>query len=474
LLSDRDRALFQQIAVFYGGFTIETAASVCAGETLDELDVLDALTSLADKSLLHADPQDDESMRYRLLESTHEYAREKLAESGELDVVTARHALAYAAVAEELHAKYEELAPEAWLAQAQVEIENVRAALTWAFSASGEALIGQRIAAMLPRVFGIVAANEALRWVKVALERVTDETPQLIVAGLELAHANLASVFNQFNAALTAADCALPLFAALDRPIEVMEAQRLAGRSLVYLGRVEEGESLLQLSLQSRRAQGSTRVGGVLGDLAVARALQGDLPGARALFAQAKASFEERADASKLATTAATLAEAEFFAGDVRAALDLAEQALTCARGLGRHRIAAAILGNLAAYHLEVDEFASAKARAREALQICCDIHPDAVSAAFALQHLAAAATLEPGEDVAHTAVRRARCAHLLGFVESRLEALDVKREPTERRGHEKLCAALQAFFEAGELDRMVAAGKSWSEEHAITESSLL
>jgi tetratricopeptide (TPR) repeat protein len=215
-------------------------------------------------------------------------------------------------------------------------------------------------------------------------------------------------------------------------------------------------------------------VGGVLGDLAVARALQGDLPGARALFAQAKASFEELADTSKLATTAATLAEAEFFAGDVRAALELAEQALTCARGLGRHRIAAAILGNLAAYHLEVDEFASAKARAREALQICCDIHPDAVSVAFALQHVAAAATLEPGEDVAHTAVRRARCAHLLGFVESRLEALDVKREPTERRGHEKLCAALQEFFEAAELERMVAAGKTWSEEHAITESALL
>ena len=51
-----------------GGFGLDAATAVCRGEGLDEIDILDLLTSLTDKSLVVADTS-GEPERYRLLES---------------------------------------------------------------------------------------------------------------------------------------------------------------------------------------------------------------------------------------------------------------------------------------------------------------------------------------------------------------------------------------------------------------------
>jgi predicted ATPase len=69
LLDDRERMLFRRLGIFVNGFTLEGAVAVGGGEDLDRLDVFDVLASLVDKSLVLAEPEDD-SLRYRLLEST--------------------------------------------------------------------------------------------------------------------------------------------------------------------------------------------------------------------------------------------------------------------------------------------------------------------------------------------------------------------------------------------------------------------
>ena len=71
-----------------------------AGDDLDELDVVDALGHLVDKSLVVADVQDDAAVRYRLLESIRQYARERLEASGDTAAVRRRHADHYVGVAE--------------------------------------------------------------------------------------------------------------------------------------------------------------------------------------------------------------------------------------------------------------------------------------------------------------------------------------------------------------------------------------
>ena len=77
LLDEREKLIFRRIGTFVDGFTLDGAAAVCADESLDSMDVFDALASLVDKSLIVAEFSDD-ALRYRLLESMRAYARRKL------------------------------------------------------------------------------------------------------------------------------------------------------------------------------------------------------------------------------------------------------------------------------------------------------------------------------------------------------------------------------------------------------------
>ncbi len=82
LLDERERRLFRRLAIFVNGFTIEGATAVASDETLDEFEIFDVLASLVDKSLIVAEFA-GETTRYRLLESTRAYARDKLVAAGE-------------------------------------------------------------------------------------------------------------------------------------------------------------------------------------------------------------------------------------------------------------------------------------------------------------------------------------------------------------------------------------------------------
>src|ERR687887_492332 len=126
LLSQAERTLFNRLAVFAGGWTIEAA------EALSDGDVLDLLSSLVDKSLVLAEPDRTGAVRYRLLETLRQYGRERLADSGETEEIRRRHAAFFVALAEQ--AETELLGPKqaAWLGRLEREHENVRAALAWA------------------------------------------------------------------------------------------------------------------------------------------------------------------------------------------------------------------------------------------------------------------------------------------------------------------------------------------------------
>ncbi|MGB6985574.1 MAG: GAF domain-containing protein [Candidatus Aquilonibacter sp.] len=472
LLAAPEQTVFRAMSAFVGGFAIEAATALCENGSLDEIGVLDLVTSLVDKSLVLAEPWED-MIRYRLLESMREYARDKLRSAGERDETLERHARIYADFTEQLAERYEELTPRAWSVQAEAEIENLRAALSWAFSQVGNVLVGQRIAVTIPRVFGAVAPAEGHRWVVTAIDRIDDTTPPSIVAGLELAQATIASVFNHFNVALRAARRALALFTELGQAAGIADAQRFVGRSLVYTGQLEEGAALLQEALSSQRSRGSRRSGSILGDLAVARALQNDVAGARALFSQAWETFQETADASKLAITAATLAEAEFRAGSAEEALRLGQDAAAGARSLGRFRTLAAILNNIAAYELYLHLYEDARTHASESLDLFCDGQSDDVLFVFALQHLAAAATLKSCADAQSATADHTRAAHLLGFVEGRLPALEITREYTEQCGYAQLLEVLRQAM-GSDFESMLEIGKTWSVERAIAEVRLL
>ena len=90
LLGEAERTMLARLSVFAGGFTLDAAEAVAAGETIEALQVLDLLTSLVDKSLVVADDE-ARQIRYRLLETIRQFAAARLQASGEADTVRDRH-----------------------------------------------------------------------------------------------------------------------------------------------------------------------------------------------------------------------------------------------------------------------------------------------------------------------------------------------------------------------------------------------
>ena len=100
LLPASERRLFARLAVFAGGFSLEAAEAVGAGDGIEGAEVLDLLTRLVDQSLVLAEAPPDGEARYRLLETLRAYAREALEASGGAGAVRARHARFFLALAE--------------------------------------------------------------------------------------------------------------------------------------------------------------------------------------------------------------------------------------------------------------------------------------------------------------------------------------------------------------------------------------
>ena len=140
LLREDEQQFFRALGIFAGGFTVEAAAAT-ARAVADECDAIDRLADLVAKSLVVADVSGIKP-RFRLLDTTRAYAIEKLEEGGELERIARRHAEYYRDLFE--RAEREALARPTgeWLADYAGEIDNLRAALDWALSPSGDGSIG--------------------------------------------------------------------------------------------------------------------------------------------------------------------------------------------------------------------------------------------------------------------------------------------------------------------------------------------
>ncbi|MFJ4186352.1 AfsR/SARP family transcriptional regulator [Kitasatospora sp. NPDC089509] len=141
LLGKRERAVLRRLSVFAGGWQLEDAEVVCAdGTEVVGPEVADLLLSLVDKSLLVADLADDGGQpRYRMLETIHEYATERLAESAaERDATGARHLSHFRSVVAAADLAVHGPRQLHWLSVLEREQDNVRAALRRAIDLGDE------------------------------------------------------------------------------------------------------------------------------------------------------------------------------------------------------------------------------------------------------------------------------------------------------------------------------------------------
>jgi predicted ATPase/DNA-binding winged helix-turn-helix (wHTH) protein len=132
LLAEEEKRLLRYLSVFAGSFDLEAAITV-ANSDVAQGQVAAVLSDLVSKSLVSV-ARSETGLRYWLLDTTKKYARGKLAEAGELDDLQRRHAAFYRCALVELGS----VAPNPGLvARFAEQIENLRAAIAWAFSPLG-------------------------------------------------------------------------------------------------------------------------------------------------------------------------------------------------------------------------------------------------------------------------------------------------------------------------------------------------
>ena len=186
LLSEPERLLLRRLSVFAGGCTVEGAASVTADHLLSPSDIFDLMASLIDKSLVIADASGP-TTRYRLLETTRQYASEKLKDAGETGThrKLAQYLVSYYRRSTE---EWPTAPTTAWIESYSPELDNLRASLEWAFGGEGDPAIGLELVGFSMRLlFERSLFLELIKWVDIALANVDDRTEPAIAARVWLA-----------------------------------------------------------------------------------------------------------------------------------------------------------------------------------------------------------------------------------------------------------------------------------------------
>jgi predicted ATPase len=141
LLPEAERAVLRGLAIFAGVFTWSSASAVLKKEDFDLPEIFDSITNLVAKSLVSVTVVNAVAF-YRLLVTTRAYALLKLEESGQRDDLARRHAQHYLDALAQAQAEWRSRPVAEWLGRHSHLIDNVRAALDWAFSPSGDRRIG--------------------------------------------------------------------------------------------------------------------------------------------------------------------------------------------------------------------------------------------------------------------------------------------------------------------------------------------
>ncbi len=166
LLSENERLLLRRLAVFTGGWTLELAEQICPDETIDQVEILDMLGRLVDKSLV-AVYESITGTRYRILETIRQYAREKLFESGEGEKLRDKHLKVLTEFAEQVEPDSRGQNQPHCFNRFEEEMDNFRAAMEWAHARDNESLL--RLSTSLWRFLDVRGYQEDIEWLFTAI-----------------------------------------------------------------------------------------------------------------------------------------------------------------------------------------------------------------------------------------------------------------------------------------------------------------
>ncbi|MGE5603924.1 MAG: helix-turn-helix domain-containing protein [Nitrososphaerales archaeon] len=337
LLAGEERVLLRRQAVFSGGWDPEAAEAVCAGDDLQG-QVLELTSRLVDKSLVVLGWR-GQAGRYGTLEAMHEYALERLAESGEESRLRRAHAEYFLALAERAEPLLFTPQQNTWLDRLEDEHANLRKAYA-TLREEGEAVAALRLAGALGRfweVRGDFAEGQA--WLNEMLAKAGDAAEPAVRAKALLG-AGIASYFQRDHATAAAQ---LRASVALYRALGDRHG---AGRALYYLGSMEmdlgaldEARALMESSATiCREIDDRQGLGWALARLGVIKSWGGDAAAGRPLLEEGLALCREVDDKPGIAWSLQMLTATLLALQEYGQAQETAKEGVLRCRELGAHR----------------------------------------------------------------------------------------------------------------------------------------
>ena len=429
LLSAAEQKLFRRLSVFVGGCTLEGAEAVCNTKGDLDLDLLDGMASMVDKSLAQQVEQAKGESRFVMLETIREYAQEKLEASGEGPLTKRAHA-AYCLVLAEEEAKEECGAEGAeCLERFALEHDNFRASLEW-LTETGDAEWGLRLGAALFRFWErrdyLAEGRDALgKLLKIA----GAAAPTKARARAHFAAAVLAGDQGDF----ASADALMKESLDIARQLRDTQAVAVSLNALAVLagdqGKIAVAHSLFEESMVVWRELGDQRsVARSLSNLGNVVKLQGDYPRARSLYAECLSIFRELGDRTGVAWSMNYQGDVARLQSDFSAARTLYEQGLEIFRELGDRWGIAGTLADLGSLAREQENYPAALSLYRESIKIFRELdHKRGIARLLECFACSAAAQLEAERSLrlagAAAALRQNIGAPLMSAEQLKLEA---------------------------------------------------
>jgi predicted ATPase/class 3 adenylate cyclase len=376
LLNEGEQVLFGRLAVFSGGRTLEAIEAICDAEGDLPMEVFDGVSSLLDKSLLRQEEGPNGEPRFVMLETVHEFAREKLKESAEAEEINRAHAQYFLTLAEEANPELKGANQLEWLERLEAEHDNMRAALTWALKRK-EVEVALRLGGALWWFWSMRGYHsEGRRWLEEALAmdgRVSPEVRAMALAGV----GELAFDQGDLDRAQEACQEGLELL----EHEEGREAREAKLNLLVWLGFVawvrEEYERAKQLFEEglalSRERSDTWWLATFLLYVAIVPHYLGDYERATELTEESMDLFREQGDKLSLAYCLNNLAMMVYSQGDLGRAAQLTEEAVALFRELGARGDVALGLYNLGWIALLQDDLGRAADIYKESLTLAWD-----------------------------------------------------------------------------------------------------
>jgi predicted ATPase/class 3 adenylate cyclase len=461
LLDEGEQLLFGRLAVFSGGRTLEAIEAICDSEGDLPVDAFDGVSSLLDKSLLRQEEGPIGEPRFVMLETVHEFAREKLQGSGEAEQIKRVHAEYFLTLAEEAYPELKRANQLQWLERLEVEHDNMRAALSWTLERK-EVEVALRMGGAL---WGFWSArgykSEGRRWLEEALAmdgRGSPEVRAMALAGVGA----LAEEQGELDRAKEACEEGLELL-----EHEAREASEARLWLLIYLGWVVReredygrAQQLYEEGLALSRGMSDTWwLATFLLYLAIVPSYLGDYERATELTEESMDLFRAHGDKNSLAWCLNNLAMMVYSQGDLGRAAQLTEEAVALFRELRARGDVALGLCNLGWITLLQDDLGRAAGIYRESLTLSWDAGMNPIVQGD-LEGLACLAGAN-GETE--------RAARLWGAAQTLHETKDIPRDPDFLAEADARISAVRSGMGEEEWEEAWRKGRTMPLEEAVS-----